>query len=77
MAQTLYRHNPIKDDAGQNMGRTTRMFIDTDKGRPFAILTVGGLGSQFSIHLNADDATWLRDVAQAAANHMGATDDDA
>ena len=69
--KTLYRHERLANDASQNMGPTTRMFIDIDDGRPFAILTIGGLGCQFSVHLDADDATWLRDVAQAAVNHLG------
>ena len=69
--QTLYRHERLASHASQNMGPTTRMFIDVDDGRPFAILTIGGLGCQVSVHLDADDATWLRDVAQAAANHLG------
>ena len=69
--QTLYRHERLATDASENMGPTTRMFIDIDKGQPFAILTLGALGCQFSVHLDANDATWLRDVAQAAANHLG------
>ena len=69
--QALYRHERIAGDVSQNMGPTTRMFITFDDGRPFAILTIGGRGCQFSVHLDANDATWLRDVAQAAANHLG------
>jgi len=77
MAIVHNRHTLHAETRYENMGDTTRMFLDHNNGRPCAILIFGKWGSEFSVHLTRADAQWLRKVAIEAANHMGATDDDA
>ena len=78
MATVNYRHDDQLAPSPTNMGRATRMFMDTAKdGRRCAILVIGKTGAEFSVHLDPSDAQWLRKAAIEAATHMGATDDDA